>query len=180
MSRRIWIMLMALLLPVAAQAREWQVVAADSTLGFSGTLQGREFVGVFGEFEVDIRFDRDQLRNARFDVQVNLGSVDTGNGDRNDMLRGEDFFAVDKWPHAQFVSNSFSRAEDGTVMARGTLTLRDVSKPVLLRVQFEPGADSATLDVDSSMDRLEFGLGTGDDWAGISEQIRVHAHLILR
>jgi hypothetical protein len=46
-------------------------------------------------------------------------------------------------------------------------------------VDFKPKGDEATLDVDTTLERLAFKLGTADDWKGISRRIAVHAHLLL-
>jgi hypothetical protein len=46
-------------------------------------------------------------------------------------------------------------------------------------VHFAANGDSATLDVDTTLNRLDFALGSGSDWVDIAKDVQVHAHLVL-
>ncbi|HET7301330.1 MAG TPA: YceI family protein [Oleiagrimonas sp.] len=173
------LILLLLCIPAVAMGKTWQVDQAHSTLGFDGSFQGQAFHGQFKHFNADITFDPADLSTARFDVLVNLASVDTQSAERDQALTGSDFFAVSQYPKAHFVTRSFSKGADGQVVAHGTLTLRGISQPVDLKVDFKPGHDGATLDIASDVSRLDWKLGASDDWNGISKQIHVRAHLIL-
>ena len=167
------------LLPCCCFARDWQVDAAKSSLTFKGTYQSGPFTGKFGKFEAAISYDEADLAKAKFDVKVDVTSVDTQSGERDDTLRTADFFNAAKFPQARFVTTGFERGADGAVVAHGTLTIREQSKPVTLKVRFAVSAQGTTLDVDTTLNRLDFGLGTSSDWADISKDIGVHGHLLL-
>lgn len=171
--------LAALLLPLAASARDWQTDAAQSTLTFKGTYQNEAFAGKFKKFDAAISYDEADLSKAKFDVHVDVASVDTASAERDDSLKGEDFFNGKKFPQAHFVATSFAKGADGTVTAQGTLTIRDQTKPVALKVKFAASGDKATLDVDTTLKRLDFGLGIGKDWTDIGADVPVHGHLVL-
>lgn len=173
------LILLLLCIPAVAMGKTWQVDQARSKLGFDGSFQGQAFHGQFKKFSADITFDPANLSAAHFDVRVDLASVDTQGSERDQTLTGSDFFAVAKYPQAHFVTQSFSKGADGKVIAHGTLTLRGISQPVDLTVDFKPGTNGATLDVSSDVARLDWKLGAGDDWNGISKQIHVRAHLLL-
>jgi len=175
---RIFVLMLALL-PLTGFARDWQVDAAKSSLAFNCTYQGAPFTGKFGKFEAAIRYDEADLANAKFDVKVDVTSVDTQSSERDDTLRTADFFDVAKFPQARFVTTGFERGADGTVTAKGTLTIREQSKPVALKVQFAASAQGTTLDVETTLNRLNFGLGSSDDWADIGKDVGVHGHLVL-
>ena len=179
--KRLPTMLLLLLssLPLAAVAKDWQVDAAQSTLGFRGDYQGEAFDGTFKRFDARIRYDAADPASAKFDVEVDLSSVDTQSSERDETLAGSDFFDTGKYPKAHFVTQSFATGADGSVTAQGTLTLHGISKPVTLAVEFTPAAGGATLDVDTTLDRLAFGLGQSDDWADIGKTVTVHGHLVL-
>ena len=168
-----------LLLPVAAFARDWNVDASKSTLGFKGSYQKEAFNGAFKTFEATIAYDAADPSKAKFDVTVDLASADTGSAERDDSLKGSDFFAVSKFPKAHFVTDSFAKAADGSVTAQGKLTIRDQTKPVTLKVVFTENGDAATLDVDSALKRADFGLGAGSDWTDVGADVSVHGHLAL-
>lgn len=173
------LILLLALLPLAAFARDWNVDMAKSGLGFDGTYQGGAFAGKFGKFSAQIAYDETNLAQSKFDVTVQLASVDTGSGERDQTLATADFFDTAKFPQAHFVTSAFNRGADGGVIALGTLTIRDQNKPVALKVKFAATGGATTLDVSTTLNRLDFGLGTSGDWADISTNINVHGHLVL-
>jgi polyisoprenoid-binding protein YceI len=172
--------LLALALPGIAAATDYTVQPASSTLGFSNTFQGESFDGRFGQWTAAISYDAANLASSKFDVEVDLASVKTGDSDRDSALPGSDFFDVAKFPKAHFVTTGF-RQVGGKVIADGTLTLHGISKPVSLDVTFKPQASGATLDVAGTVKRLDFGVGTGEyaDTSVIGGDVKVTAHLQL-
>lgn len=173
-------LLLALALPGLAAAADYTVQPASSTLGFSDTFQGESFNGQFGQWTAAISYDPANLAASKFDVEVTLASAKTGDSDRDGALPGPDFFDVAKFPKAHFITTGFRRS-GGKVIADGTLTLRGVSKPVSLEVTFKPQGGGATLDVAGTLQRLDFGVGTGDyaDTSVIGGEVKVTAHLQL-
>ena len=172
-------MFFLLLLPAAAFARDWNVDMAKSGLGFDGTYQGGAFAGKFSKWNAAIAYDETDLAHARFDVTVQLSSVDTGSGERDQTLATADFFDTPKFPQAHFVTTGFSRGAAGGVIAQGTLTIRNIAKPVTLKVKFAVSGGATTLDVSATLNRKDFVLGTSSDWDDIGTQVNVHAHLVL-
>src|SRR5690348_10675665 len=140
MSHRLlpFLLLPTILLPLAGHARDWQVDAAKSTLTFKGTYQNGPFEGKFGKFTAAIALDENDVSKDRFDVTVDLASLDTQSGERNDTLRTADFFDIAKYPQAHYLTQSFGKADDGGLQANGSLTIKDKSKPVALKVKFAP------------------------------------------
>ncbi|PWK88518.1 YceI family protein [Fulvimonas soli] len=173
-------LLFALLLPGAAAAADYQVQPAASRLGFSATFQGGAFEGTFGKWNAAISYDPANLAASKFDVTVDTASARTGDSDRDGALPGADFFDVAQYPQAHFVTTGFRQA-GGQVIADGRLTLRGVTKPVSLAVTFKPQGDGATLDVSTTLKRLDFGVGGGDyaDTSVIGADVKVSAHLQL-
>lgn len=166
-------------LPLAAQARDWQTDPAQSTLTFKGTYQSEGFNGKFKKFDAAISYDEADLSKAKFDVKIDVASVDTASSERDDSLKGDEFFDPKKFPQAHFVTESFAKAADGGIEAKGTLTIRDRTKPVALKVKFVGAGDKATLDVDTVLKRADFGLGASSDWKDIGTDVPVHGHLVL-
>ncbi len=168
-------------LAAPALARGWAVDPARSALNFSGSYQGEKFEGRLKRFDARIDYDPADLARAKFDVTVNIGSIDTANAERDQALPGADFFDTAKFPQAHFVTTTFRKTANGAVLADGMLSLRGVSKPVTLLVQFAPSGAGATLDVSTALKRLDFGIGRGD-WADttmIGNEVTVHGHLVL-
>jgi polyisoprenoid-binding protein YceI len=181
MPYRYWL---AMWLPLAllasnAFARDWQVDAANSALTFKETYSGEGFEGRFKKFTATISYDETDLASAKFDVSIDMASVDTQNSDRDDSLATSDFFDTAKFPQAHFTTQSFAKAADGGIEAKGTLTIRNQTKPVTLKVHFAATGGTATLDVDATLKRLDFGLGVSSDWNDIGKDVPVHGHLVL-
>ncbi len=178
--KRLALVFLALTLPALASATDYTVQPAGSTLAFHGSFQGAGFDGHFGKFEAAIAYDPAHLDASTFDVTVDLATAKTGDSDRDGALPGSDFFDVAKFPKAHFVTTAFHQ-NGGTVTADGTLTLRGVTKPVSLTVNFAPSGKAATLDVKGTVKRLDFGVGGGDyaDTSVIANDVTVTAHLNL-
>ena len=173
-------LLLAFALPGFASATDYTVQPAGSKLGFSGTFQGQAFNGTFGKWTANISYDPAKVATSKFDVDVDLASVKTGDNDRDGALPGADFFNVAKFPKAHFVTTGF-RQNGADVMADGNLTLRGVTKPVSLNVTFKPQGAGATLDVSGTVKRLDFGVGGGEyaDTSVIGADVKINAHLVL-
>lgn len=170
---------------VAHGAAQWTVDAARSKLGFTGTLSGGTFEGTFRRFQPEIAFDPADLPGSRFRVTVQAASADTQDADRDEILKGPEFFAVERWPQATFEAAKFSAAGPGRYTAQGRLTLRDVTRDVALSFTFTPAADgrTATLTGGTSVKRLDFGVGGQGDWRDtqwVGDEVKIRFDLLLR
>jgi polyisoprenoid-binding protein YceI len=174
-------LILLLLLATCANAR-----AADysmqpgSTLGFVASYQGEAFNGSFGKFTPQIRFDPAKLAESRFDVRIALVSVSTQNSERDDMLKGSDFFDARTQPEARYVATKFRALGGNRYAADGVLTLHGISKPAPLTFTWTPGAKTV-LDGTALLKRLDFNVGSGDwtDLDLIPNEVRVSTHLLL-
>lgn len=175
---RVWVF--TLLFPCAVMSAEYTTDAPQSTLGFAGTVQGEAFEGRFGTFSAEIRFDPDALSDSRFAVDIDLGSADSHNEERDATLKGEEFFNVAGAAQARYLANQFRALGNNRFAAEGELTLRGVSRPVTLSFTWSAGTPAA-LDGEAELKRLDFDVG-GGDWADeetIANAVRVFTHLVL-
>ena len=173
------ILLASLLMAGSASAADW-TMQPGSSLGFSASYQGEAFNGNFGKFTPVIRFDPAKLADSRFDVRIVLASADTKNSERDDLLKSGDFFDSKRQPEARYVASKFRALGGNRYAADGVLSLRGVSKPVVLSFTWTPGA-KPVLDGSASLKRLDFGVGSGD-WTDLDllpNEVKVKTHLIL-
>lgn len=172
--------LLCSLLTLPAYAASYRADTKSSTLTFSSSYQGEAFTGRFGRFDANIAFDPANLATSNFDVMITLASADTQNSERDDTLKGEDFFSVAKMPAAHYVASKFRSLGGNRYAADGALTLRGVTKPVVLGFTWTPGATPA-LTGDANVNRLDFGVGGGEwaDTATIGNAVKVHTSLKL-
>lgn len=131
--------------PVFAGAEEYTIDAKNAHafiqfkirhLGFSWVL------GRFNNFEGSFTYDEKAPEDSSVKVVVDAASIDTNNAKRDKHLRSKDFFEVDKYPKAEFVSRSFEPTGDKTAVLKGELTMHGVTRPVTIDVtELGSGAD---------------------------------------
>lgn len=173
--------LAALATLIAGPAAAADYTAAEgSTLGFRGEAQGEPFDGRFQRFDARIRFDPAALGTSRFEVEIPLESADSQNAERDDTMKGDDFFAVGAHPLARYEASAFRDLGGGRFAADGQLTLRGSTRPVVLEFTWTAGAQPV-LEGQATLDRTAFGVG-GGDWADpgtIAHEVRVSTRLVL-
>ena len=161
----------ALLLAMpGALAQSWQL-EPGSRIGFTAFQQGSPVKGRFETFTADISFDPEDLSNSRVAVEIEVASIATGHKDRDTTLRSSGFFDVAQWPTARFTSEELVHEGGETYAAHGELTIRDVTREVVLPFELTIGADPDAADRllasakgELSISRLDYGVGQGD-WA---------------
>jgi polyisoprenoid-binding protein YceI len=83
---------------------------------------------------------------------------------RDGHLKGEDFFAAEKFPKMTFASTSVEKTADDEFILHGDLTIRDVTKPVILDVQalgtaIDPwGNLKSGFSIEGKINRKDWGL----------------------
>jgi polyisoprenoid-binding protein YceI len=136
-----------------------------STLEFTFMQAGAQNKGKFTRFPVSFDFAPDNLAGSRLEVTVEIGSLDTGDKERDDTLRSADLFAVAKFPQAHFAASQFVRTASG-FEALGKLTIRGVTRdarvPFTFRTADEHGVAAGYMSGKTSIRRLDFGVGQGD------------------
>ncbi len=146
------------------KGQTWNLDAAHSYVDFSirhllATSKG-SFQNVTGVVEI---FDDE---NANIDITIDPASVNTGNEKRDNHLKGEDFFNIEKFPTITYKAAKIVKTENGYV-AKGQLTILGVTKDVDLPFAYlgttdTPwGTKSAAIEGTITIDRNDFGLSYG-------------------
>lgn len=113
----------------------------------------------------------DNLGELKAEFEAETASVDTGLEQRDNHLRSDDFFNSEKFPVLRFRSSEFEKVSDGNYNLKGDLTIRDITKPVTLQVEFGGtmvdfyGNEKAGFTVTGKINRKEFGL----QWTAVTE-----------
>jgi polyisoprenoid-binding protein YceI len=144
-----------------------------STLEFQFVQAGAQNKGKLARFPVTLDFSPDNLAASKLDVVVETASLDTGDKERDDTLKGADLLSVAKFPQARFTSTQITKTASG-YDAVGKLTLRGVSRdihvPFSFRTADEQGKPAGYLLGKTTIKRLDFGVGQGDwkstEWVG--------------
>ncbi|RDY67211.1 YceI family protein [Lysobacter soli] len=156
------------------------VQAAGSSLTFASKYEGEVFTGKIPGFATKLSFDPAKLATSKLDVAIPLAGASTANSDRDDTLRGADFFSIAKFPQARYTATKFRSLGGNQYAADGTLTLRGVAKPVTLTFTWTPGAQPV-LSGKATVKRLDFGVGGGDwaDTALIPNEVAVSTKVVF-
>jgi len=120
--------------------------------------------GRFTDFTGTIAFDPQRAEQSSITFTIAAASVDTAAPDRDQHLRSDDFFAVDKFPSLTFVSSAVTKKSDERYDVAGTLTIRGVAKQVTLPVSYlgeakDPwGNARAGFETEITINRKDYGL----------------------
>lgn len=139
----------------------WALDPAHSELGFSVKhMMFTKVNGTFDAFEASLESNED-FTAATLKGKIEVASVNTRNEQRDGHLKSPDFFDVENHPAIEFAAEKVSLT-GGTIP--GTLTIRGVSKPVELHVEFhgtgkDPwGNTKAGVSFETKINRKDFGL----------------------
>lgn len=166
-----------------AAATEWTIDPDQSRLTFLATQLRAEFEGRFSSFAPEVQFDPQQPATGLIRASVATRSVDTSNLERDEFLRGPDWFDSERWPEATFVSQTIVANGDGNFMATARLTLRDQTREVRMPFRFVPDPDGESWRMRGYVEvsRLDFGVGqrlwTNTDWVGDAVRVEIDLRL---
>ncbi len=183
-----WIALLSGLLLNAGWvgAAEWSLDAEASELNFVASYDGEPVNGRFEQFTLMLDFATD-VPSLALTVDIDLASVDTRNGDRDEALRGSDWFAVKRKANAVYSAKAVERLDDGRWRAAGQLELKGIVRSVPIEFTWETDGNRAQVSGiarmvgDAELNRMNFDVGTGD-WADpdvIGHQVDVVFNLRL-
>ncbi|MDN3547393.1 YceI family protein [Mucilaginibacter aquaedulcis] len=127
--------------------------------------------GFFKSFEGEILAEGEGFENAEVDFSLDINSIDTNQSQRDEHLKGAEFFDAEKYPKISFKSSSLTKTGDDEFELKGDLTIKDVTKPVTLNAEFGGSAadfygnTKAGFEITGKINRKEFGL----TWDGVTE-----------
>lgn len=115
---------------------------AHASINFKISHLGYSFIiGRFDQFSGSFTYDEDNPAASSVQVDIDTSSVNTNHGARDNHIRKEDFLHVDLHPKASFVSTSAEVKGDDALTIKGDLSLRGVTKPIVLDVKRIGGGD---------------------------------------
>jgi len=120
-----------------AQNTNWNIDPTHTNVKFSVThLMVTEVDGNFKTFNGKVVAPTPDFNNASVEFSVDVNSINTDNTDRDNHLKGDDFFNAAKYPQMTFKSSSFKKVKDNKYELIGDLTIRDVTKRVTFDVKY--------------------------------------------
>ena len=150
--------------PVAGAKTAWKLDPTHTVVEFSAkhlmitTVKGR-----IADIEGIIYSDEKDFKNSSVEATLKAESLDTRTDQRDQHLRSADFLDVEKFPEIRFRSTRI-QGDKQSFKLTGDLTIRDVTKPITLEVEFgggtkDPwGGQRVGFSASGKIDRREFGL----------------------
>jgi len=155
-----------------ATATKWVLDPMHSEITFKiKHLVISNVTGFFKKFEGTCEAPDDSFENAEVGFSLDVDSIDTNQEQRDGHLKSAEFFDAEKYPKITFKSTSFTKTGDDEYNLTGNLTVKDVTKPVTLKVEYGGSATDFTgksrsgFEVTGKINRKEFAL----TWDGITE-----------
>ncbi len=163
----------------------WNLDTTHSEVGFKVKhLMINNVKGHLNAFQVNVQAAADDFNGSSITFSADAASINTNNEQRDQHLASADFFDAAKYPQLSFKSTSY----DGKQLS-GDLTIRDVTKPVKLDVEFgglakDPwGNTKAGFTITGKINRKDWGLSwnaaleTGG--VVVSEEVSILAEIQL-
>jgi len=146
------------------QAGTWAIDPSHSSVEFVVRhLVVTKVKGRFGTFEGTVTVDPTDPLGSSVDVTLQVASIDTRDEQRDAHLRSPDFFDSEQFPTITFRSSAL-RADGSDYEVDGDLTIKGVTKPVTLSLEYngtspDPwGGIRAGFSAETEINRRDFGL----------------------
>ncbi|WP_035484873.1 YceI family protein [Geminicoccus roseus] len=169
MKRLLAIAVLAMPLGAAAHAAEpWTIDESHTAITFTVDHFGYSTVhGFFREFDGELTLDPEAPQASEVAFTIQADSIDTLHDKRDDHLKSADFLDVGQYPTITFQSTNVETVGDDAAKVTGDLTIKGVTKPVVLDVRLnklEPSpmtqAPTAGFTATTVIKRSDFGVST--------------------
>ena len=186
------ILMLTLTAPVMCQ-QTWVIDPVHSSIQVEVShMTVSSVTGVFTSFSGTVQTAADgDFNDASVDLTISVPSITTNHMERDAHLKEDDFFNATKYPRISFRSTGFSMESDGDFTLTGDLTIREVTKQVILKgkhggIATLNNQKKAGFQATTTIDRFEYGLKWDDvlDSGGLvvgeEVDISVNVELILQ
>lgn len=146
-----------------------------STITFVSRQMNVPVEGKFGKFSVQLAFDAAKPNEGRVQVELDLSSIDTGNEEANDEVKGKGWFDVKNHPTARFVSSAVKSVGSGRYELAGKLTIKGRTRDVVAPFTFKPAGQGAVFEGAFVLKRLDYAIGEGvwSDTDTVANEVQV-------
>lgn len=172
-----------------ALVEQWTIDPERSRLSFVlRHLVLLEIKGHFARWGGSLSFDRQDPARSRVEVWIDLGSVDTGDADRDRHLRSPELLNVERFPRATFTSDSVADFDGHRALVHGRLSMNGREVPIELEVRIDDGRtvpwaerDHLSCHIEGAFDRQRIGLHWNQDLdvggLVVGDKVTIAAHI---
>jgi polyisoprenoid-binding protein YceI len=157
---------LSLTIPSFAATSTWKIDPAHTSAQFAVKhLMISTVRGAFSKVNGTVSVDDQDISKSVVDVTIDVSTVDTREPSRDKDLRSEKFFDVEHFPTMTFKSKKVERVSSGKLKVTGDLTIRGVTKEVVLDVDgptapvTDPyGNQRVAISATTKINRLDYGV----------------------
>lgn len=147
-------------------------------LWFADHFGYSEPFGYFNDFDGTLSLDEKAPENSKLEITIKTSSLSTPIEKFTTHLKSKDFFDVEQYPAAKFVSTKVEKTAENTAKVTGDFTLLGVTKPLVLDVKLNKIGKhpftqkyTAGFSATATIKRSEFGMNYGIP--GVGDDIRI-------
>jgi polyisoprenoid-binding protein YceI len=152
---------------IANLTGDYVIDPAHSRIGFIARhAMVTKVRGSFTEFEGKVYLNEQNPTQSNAQIVIKVNSIDTGNADRDNHLRSNDFFAMGEFPEITFTSTKAEKVDDEEFTLTGDLTVKGVTKRVTIDFTYQGTAKDpygnlrAGFEGKTTINRRDFGVTT--------------------
>ena len=153
--------------------QSWSLDKSTSSVGFSIVhLKVSTVDGTFGVYDAKVTAAKKDFSDAVIEFSADVVSINTSSRSRDNHLKKDEYFDAAKFPKLTFKSTSVKKA--GTAYKiTGNLTIKGVTKVVVLDAAFNPAADAKSVEITATgeINRIDFGVGTSG--ASLNDEVKL-------
>jgi polyisoprenoid-binding protein YceI len=152
-----------------------------SRIGFTFRQMNVPVEGSFPKFTANIVFDGTRPEAGRADIEVDLGSIDTGSTDGDTEVKRKPWLYVENFPKAKFVSTSVKPLGPDRVEVSGTLTVKGRSRDMTIPVALKREAGGTAFEGVFPLLRLQYAIGEGpwSDTETVADEVQVRFRIFV-
>ncbi|BBI99066.1 polyisoprenoid-binding protein [Ferrigenium kumadai] len=174
----------ALLLCTASLATAGEFTELDprqSSISFVSKQMGVPVEGTFGKFTARVAVDPAKPETGTARIDIDLASIDTGNDDANEEVKGKAWFDIRNHPTAGFISSRVDNVGNGRYEVLGQMTIK--GKTMSIRAPFTLTQQAGTLLIEGMfpLRRLDYGIGSGiwSDTDTVADEVQIRFRFTL-
>ena len=133
-------------------------VDEKSEVGFTIKNFGLNTSGTLKGIKGTVKFDASNLSASVFNVSVDVNTINTGIENRDNHLKKEEYFDVERYPAITFVSNGIKKDNEGYSVT-GNLTIKAVTKSISFPFKAESKDGGILLTGEFTINRKDFDVG---------------------
>lgn len=145
--------------------------------------------GLIKSFKVEAETPGEDFSKASILLTGDMSTLSTNNEPRDKHLHSSDFFDVKNYPDLKFRSTKIEKINNENFILHGELTLKDITKPVVLDVEFgniingPGGGRKAGFTITGKINRNDWGINFNrvleSGGVGLGEEVRIISEIQL-